>query len=124
MLRATVSICFAVCMHSFVRHVTKACADLCHHQELPGYALMPWTTRCGLNVRALGCFLGSGEFLRLVLYLLVWLLAGFNLVWWKDLHDSAAALPLLLACLWVWPWVAVARRRWIHRLLGGRWPLY
>jgi hypothetical protein len=98
--------------------IFKAYADFFRHSDLEGYQALSWVQRCAVNMRALGAFLCSGECLRLVLYLLVWLLAGFNIVWQLDLRDSAAALPLLLACLWLWPWVASARRRWVHRILN------
>jgi hypothetical protein len=109
---------YKVVMQKVGRKIVQSYADLYGHGNLPGYSELPWRTRCILNVRSLGCFLCSGECLRLVSYLLVWLLAGFNIVWQLDLHDSAAALPLLLACLWVCPWVASARRRWVCRLLA------
>ena len=99
--------------------IVQSYADLFSHNDLPGYSELPWVRRYGLNLHALGYFLCSGECLRLALYLLVWLLAGFNIVWQLDLRNSAAALPVLLACLWVWPWLASARRRWICRLLEG-----
>ena len=102
-------------MQKMGREIVQAYADIFGHSELPVYRGLSWVTRCGLNVRALGYFLQSDECLRLVLCLLVWLLAGFNLVWRLDLRDSAATLPLLLACLWLWPWCASARRRWIQR---------
>ncbi len=106
-------------MQEITRRIVRSYADLLAHNNLPGYSTLPWVTRCGLNLRALGGFVHSGEFLRLLVYLLVWLLAGFNIVWQLDLYNAAAALPVLLACLWVWPWLADARRRWIYRLLRG-----
>ena len=110
---------YKVAMQKAGHEIVQSYADLFGHNNLPGYSTLPWVTRCSLNLRALGCFLCSGECLRLVLYLLVWLLAGFNIGWWLDLRNSAAALPVLLACLWVWPWLASARRRWVCRLLAG-----
>lgn len=106
-------------MQKTTHQIVQSYADLFGHNNLPGYSTLPWVSRCSLNIRALGCFLCSGECLRLALYFLVWLLTGFNIVWRLDLRNSAAALPVLLACLWLWPWLASARRRWICRLLEG-----
>jgi hypothetical protein len=93
----------------------------CHH-ELPGYAQLPWTTRCLINVRALLAFIGSRSCARLTLWLIAWLLASYLLVWHFDLQGPAAATPPLLALLWVLPCCAQARRREVARLLGDRWP--
>ena len=108
---------YKVVMQKAGHEVVQSYAALLGHNNLPGYRELPWVTRCGLNLHALGYFLCSEECLRLVLYLLVWLLAGFNIVWQLDLRNSAAALPVLLACLWVWPWLASARRRWVCHIL-------
>jgi hypothetical protein len=110
-------------VHKTLQTIVAACDSLSRHHAVPGYNQLPWRTRCRLNVQSLGCFLSSQECLHMLAYLLIWLLAGFNLVWRWDVRDSAAVLPVLLACMWVWPWAAAARRRWIHHLLGGRWPL-
>ena len=99
------------------------CGEILQHHNVPGYDLLPWLVRMRLNLVALGHFVGSLECLRLVLCLTVWLLAGFNLVWVNDLRGWHVSLPLLLASSWVWPWLAAARRRWLHRLMGQRWPL-
>lgn len=106
-----------------VRRLTEICADLWYHDNLPGYQQLSWRFRCLLNLRSLVCMILSVEFLRLSLYLILWLLAGFHLVWGFDLRGTAATFPLLSACLWLFPWFATERRRRIHMLLGGRWPL-
>jgi hypothetical protein len=109
-------------IHDIPPTVVEAYADIFRHSDVPGYKALSWVDRCSLNMRALKCFLCSAECLRLLLYLLVWLLAGFNIAWQLDLRDSAAAMPLLLACLWLWPWVASARWRWISFLLADDLP--
>jgi hypothetical protein len=101
--------------------VCRAGRDFMGHGDVPGYALLPWHTRCYLNIRALEYFLVSRECLRLVLYLTIWTLAAQILIWTKDLHGPAAAAPGLSAAVWVWPWLASARRRLIARLLQHRW---
>jgi hypothetical protein len=110
-------------MKGLVHKLAEICADIWHHGNLPGYRQCPWHTRCLLNLRSLVCTVLSIEFLRLNLYLILWLLAGFHLVWHFDLHGTAATFPLLSASVWLLPWVAAARRRRVHALLGGRWPL-
>jgi hypothetical protein len=117
------AVCSAGAMKVLVRNLTEICADLWYHGDLPGYQACPWRTRCLLNLHALADMLLSAEFLRLTLYLILWLLAGFHLVWHFDLHGTAATFPLLSASLWLFPWFAAARRRRIHARLGGRWPL-
>ena len=102
--------------------VSRACRDFMGHGNVPGYMALPWHTRCFLNIRALECFLVSGECLRLVLYLTIWLLVSQILIWTRDLNGPAAAMPGLMAAAWVWPWLASARRRLIARLLQYRWP--
>jgi hypothetical protein len=104
------------------RRVSRAWADALNYAGLPGYAQLPRHTRAWLNIRALGAFIASPECLRLGAYFLIWQLAAYTLVWHFDLRTAAAVLPQLLACVWVWPWLADARRRHIDRLLGGRWP--
>ena len=94
------------------------------HGELPGYQLLPWHTRTRLNLHALALFICSTECLRLVLYFTVWQLAAYTLVWQLDWRQAAAIMPQSLAGLWVLPWLADARRRYIDRLLGGRWPAW
>lgn len=101
----------------------EICFDLWYHRAIPGYEDLPWPLRCRLNWLALGGFLISAEFLRLVLYLAIWLLGGFSLVWNMDQQSSAALWPITTACCWLLPWVATVRRQRINRLLGGRWPL-
>jgi len=110
-------------MNSAVRKLSEICGNLWYHHDLPGYRQCSWRTRCLLNLKSLAGMCLSAEFLRGILYLMLWLLAGFHLVWHFDLRGTAATLPLLSACLWLLPWFAAARRRRMHALLGGRWPL-
>jgi len=91
--------------------------------NLPGYQQMPWPTRLFLNGRALLAFSRTGECVRLLAYLTIWQLAAHIGVWQLDLTAAPAYAPPLLACLWVWPWLADARCRHIHLQLGGRWPV-
>ena len=100
----------------------QGCRDLLRHSQLPGYAMLPRRTRLDLNVRALLAFLWSAEALRLIGYLSVWLLASQVLIWEKDLFGPIAAALPMSAALWLWPWLAAARRRHIARLLHYRWP--
>jgi hypothetical protein len=102
--------------------VCRAGRDFMGHGDVPGYALLPWHTRCYLNIRALELFLVSGECLRLTLYVTIWSLAAQILIWTLDLHGPAATAPGMLAAVWVWPWLAHARRRRIAELLQHRWP--
>jgi hypothetical protein len=108
--------------HTCGHAARRACHDFLHHGDLPGYALLPWCTRVQLNLRALAYFLCSGECLRLATYLIIWFLAARLLVWTRDLQGPAAAAPGMLAAVWVWPWLASARRRRIAALLHHRWP--
>ena len=102
--------------------VYQACRNFLWRGDVPGYALLPWHTRSYLDCKALMLFLFSGECLRLFLYLTVWLLVAQILIWSRDLHGPAAAVPGLSAAIWVWPWLASARCRLISKLLGYRWP--
>ena len=95
--------------------------DVFRHSDLPGYQQLPWTTRCRINARALCTFIGSRQFVRLSLWLIVWLLASYLLVWHHDLYGPLAATLPLLALLWVLPYCAHARRNNIARLLQHRW---
>ena len=104
------------------RVIRRACQDFCCHGDVPGYAQLPWYTRLQLDLRALVQFLFSGEGLRLSAYLAIWLLAAQLLIWTHDLRGPAAAAPGMLAAVWVWPWLASARRRRIAKLLNYRWP--
>lgn len=72
-------------------------------------------------MRALLSFLCSAEFLRMLICITVWQLTAYIVIWTFDLGTRRAALLLLLCCLWVWPWLAAARRRHIDLKLGGRW---
>jgi hypothetical protein len=108
--------------HNYRLVVYQACHDFLRHSYVPGYALLPWHTRCYLNIKALELFLVSGECLRLALYMTIWSLAAQILIWTLDLHGPAATLPGMLAAVWVWPWLAHARRRRIAELLQHRWP--
>jgi len=96
--------------------------DVFRHSDLPGYMQLPWTTRCHINGRALWAFIGSRQFVRLSLWLTVWLLGSYLLIWHFDLHGPPAAMLPLLALLWVLPYFAHARRNAIAHLLQHRWP--
>ena len=96
--------------------------DLLRHTGLPGYAQLPWRTRCYLNLRSLRNFVCSWQGLRYGYCLLIWFLAGRILAWQLDLYGSAAAYPALAAAVWALPWAAAARRRGVAELLAGRWP--
>jgi len=96
--------------------------DVFRHCDLPGYQQLPWTTRCRINSLALCAFMGSRQFVRLSLWLIVWLLISYLLIWHYDLHGPLAATLPLLALLWVLPCCAHARRNAIARLLNHRWP--
>jgi hypothetical protein len=109
-------------LHAYALMVRRAWHDLLDHGGVPGYAQLPWGTRCYLNLRALRQFLCSGECLRICFYLVIWLLAAQLLIWTRDLHGPSAAAPGLLASVWLWPWIASARRRRIAVLLRHRWP--
>ena len=102
--------------------VTGAYRDLFGHQHVPGYQHLSWPQRQRLNALALAGFLRSGECLRLLLWLVVWGLLAQILIWRLDLAIRQAVWPLSVAAVWVWPWLASARRRWIARLLKNRWP--
>jgi hypothetical protein len=106
----------------YCQRLARACADAVTHGALPGYGQLPRHTRAWLNLRALGGFVRSRECLRLVAYFTIWQLVAYSLVWHFDLRAQIGVIPPLLACTWLWPWLADARRRHIHRLLGGRWP--
>ena len=110
-------------MQTLFRRLREICFDLWYHRAIPGYETLPAPLRWRINLQALSGFLLSTEFVRLLLYLSVWLLAGFCVVWSLDLHGGASVWPITTACVWLYPWVAAARRRRIARLLGGRWPL-
>jgi hypothetical protein len=103
------------------RRLARACTDIAAHGSLPGYSQLPWLTCRRLDVLALVAFIRSGELLRLLLWLTVWELLTHILIWSFDLAAGAAAAPPALACVWVWPWLAAARRRHIDQLLAGRW---
>jgi len=109
-------------LHIYCLALRRAWHDFLYHGDVPGYGVMPWYTRWQLNYRALEAFLQSGECLRLALYLTIWLLVAQILIWMQDLHGPAAAAPGMLAALWLWPWLASARRRHIAILLRHRWP--
>ena len=109
-------------LQTFIRVAGRAYRDLLRHDLLPGYRELPWGTRCMLDLRSCWLVARSREALRLGGYLLIWLLAAQTLVWKLDLYGPAAAMPVLLAALWVWPWLAHARRRIIAELLQHRWP--
>jgi hypothetical protein len=96
--------------------------DVFRHHDVPGYCQLPWLTRCRVNVQALLALLCSRRFVRVMLWLAAWLLGSYVLVWTHDLGGPAAAIPPLLALVWVLPWMARARRAEIARLLGYRWP--
>lgn len=93
-----------------------------HHDGVPGFAYLPWLTRRRLDARALRGFMASMECLHWLVALLIWWQCAALLVWTFDLRGGAAALPFLAACVWAWPWLAVARSRRIAELLGHRWP--
>jgi hypothetical protein len=105
-----------------VAAASQGLLDVFRHAELPGYMLLPWTTRWHINARALLAFMSSRQFVRLSLWLIVWLLGSYLLVWAYDLRGPAAATPPLLALLWVLPWCARVRRNEVARLLQHRWP--
>ena len=100
----------------------RAGSDFFRHGSLAGYVQMPLLTRIRLNSHALVRFIGTAEALRKLSYIIIWQLLAHILVWHFDLFRAGAALPPVLACLWICPWIADARRRHIHELLGGRWP--
>jgi len=100
----------------------RGMCDVFRHRDVPGYCQLPWLTRCRVNVQALLALLCSRPFVRVVLWLAAWLLGSYVLVWTHDLGGPAAAIPPLLALVWVLPWMARARRAEIARLLGYRWP--
>ena len=99
-----------------------AVLDFLYRGNVPGYASLPWHTRCKLNIHALAWFLRSAEFLHLATCLLIWMLAAQILIWTHDLRGPAAAAPGMLAAVWGWPWLGSARRRRIDALLQHRWP--
>jgi hypothetical protein len=109
-------------LHLCNRTVRRAVHDFLHHGDVPGYMLLPWYTRLQLDLRALVQFMFSGEGLRLAAYLAIWMLAAQLLIWTRDLRGPAAAAPGMLAAVWVWPWLASARRRRIAAILRYRWP--
>ena len=89
--------------------------------DLPGYRMLPFATRCALDLRALCVFLRSAECFYMVASIVSWLLIGYATVWVCSLHGPAAALLPSLALLWALPWAADARRRALQSLLGDRW---
>jgi len=100
----------------------RGLGDVFRHAELPGYMQLPWTTRCYINARALCGYIASRQFGRLSLWLTAWLLGTYLLIWQYDLYGPIAAMPPLLALLWVLPCFAHARRKAIAELLQQRWP--
>ena len=89
--------------------------------DLPGYRMLPFATRCALDLRALCVFLRSAECAFMGAVVMAWLLASYTVVWVCSLHGPAAALLPSLALLWALPWAADARRRALQNLLGDRW---
>lgn len=107
---------------SLLRRFNRAGRDVWYHGDLPGYESLPWYTRCRVNLQAGGRLLRSGEFVRLLAWLSIWILGAYTVNWTHDLRGPAAAyLPMSAVC-WALPWLAALRRRLIHELLGGRWP--
>lgn len=100
----------------------RGLVDVFRHGDLPGYQQLPWITRWHINARALLAFIGSRQFVRLSLWLTVWLLGSYLLIWHYDLSGPLAAMLPSLALLWVLPCFAHARRKAVARLLQHRWP--
>ena len=65
----------------------------------------------------------TDEFYRVVVAIIVWQLLAYIVIWEFDLFGMSAVLPRVLMCVWLWPWLADARHRHMHRVLGGRWSL-
>lgn len=110
-------------MSTLFRSLRECVYDLWYHRCIPGYEDLPRGLRCRVNLQALGLMLRSVDCFRLLAALVIWLLAGYCVVWQLDMHGSAAAWPVTTSMLWLYPRLAVLRRRYIHRALGGRWPL-
>jgi hypothetical protein len=53
-------------------------------------------------------------------YLVLWCLAALHISWQLDLREPQHAVPILLAWVWLWPWLVLARKRWLTRLLSGK----
>ena len=111
-------------MRFLLRHLRHTGYDFWYHRFVPGYEGLDWSERLRLDALALVKFCTSPEALRALLSLTVWLLAGYHLVWYLDLRGVATAWPIITASVWLYPWLANARRRQINRLLGCRWSLY
>ncbi|MDP7271226.1 MAG: hypothetical protein QGG65_07795 [Gammaproteobacteria bacterium] len=106
---------------TFRHRLARAYTNFAGHGLLPGYMQMPLLTRLGLNLRALAAFCCTEEFFRLLACITIWQLVAYIFIWKFDFGLRPAALASALACLWVWPWLAAARRRHIDRLLRQRW---
>ena len=99
---------------SFSAHIR----NLLFPAPLPGLAQLDRPEQLRLEWRALGCFLRSGESLRMLLYLAIWVLAGCHVVWWTDRPPTDQIMVVILAWPWLWLWTMHARRRCVHRLLS------
>jgi hypothetical protein len=112
---------FRLSAHRFLTQFAALWRDVMLPAELPGYRMLPVLTRWRLNCRTLWCFLRSAESLFMALCMIAWLLGSSILIWNFDLSGPVAALLPSLAVLWLLPWVASARRRWMRVLLGDHW---
>ena len=112
----------AAAILQFIRQVRCAGRDFLDHRRVPGYLHLSWRERQRLNALALAGFLRSAEGLRLALWLTAWGLLAQILIWRLDLEHRQAVWTAAAAAVWVWPWLASARRRWFTRLLRDRWP--
>lgn len=107
---------------SLAKPITRAYRDLFYHQRVSGYQHLSWRQRQRLNALAMAGFIRSAECLRLLLWVIVWGLVSQILIWRMDLGARQAVWPVSAAAVWVWPWLASARRRWFAHLLKDRWP--
>ena len=94
---------------------------LFRHDDLPGYSQLSLPDRLRVDARALARLLLSVTFLHMLAALLIWLLAGYILMWHLDMPPVRVHAPCVAAPLWWLPWLAVARRRLVREIVGSHW---
>lgn len=91
------------------------------HDALPGYRQLTLRDRLRVDTRAAVRVCGSVQALHVLACIVIWLLAGYTLVWHLDLRGHGAHLPVYTLSVWLLPWLAAIRRRVLRELLGPHW---